>query len=123
MLHEVICFQQNQREEVRNMGDCSGAIVAESGMHNTNYVVYTIDAMGSNSMKSSNPHSGIHETQIAKCLDTMCLDPSCNQGGHIVVISLEGNGSRKSHMGKSFSENGTMYTLNTIERHSVCYEK
>lgn len=38
-----------------------------------------------------------------------------------VVISLEGNGSRPSHMGKGFSEDGSMYTLNTIETHSVCY--
>lgn len=83
--------------------------------------VYTIDALTSNSMKSSNPHSGIHETQISKCLDTACLDPSCNQGGHMVVIALEGNGARPSHMGNGYSDCGTMYTLNTIEQHSVCY--
>lgn len=34
----AICFQQNQREEVRDMGETSGAITADSGMHNTNYV-------------------------------------------------------------------------------------
>ena len=39
-----------------------------------------------------------------------------------VVIALEGNGARPSHMGKGFSNDGTMYTLNTIEQHSVCYE-
>ena len=37
------------------------------------------------------------------------------------VISLEGNGARPSHMGKGFSDDGKMYTLNTIEQHSVCY--
>ena len=116
-------------------------------------VVFTIDAMSSNSMKSSNPYSGIHETEVSKCLDTMCLDPACNQGGCMVVYSvsckqqslatqkdiaatvgandfkepqsivyaLEGNGARPSHLGKGFSEDGTMYTLNTIEQHSVCY--
>lgn len=83
--------------------------------------VFTIDALTSNSMKSSNPHSGIHETTVSKCLDTMCLDPSCNQGGHMVVIALEGNGARPSHMGNGYSESNTMYTLNTIEQHSVCY--
>ena len=83
--------------------------------------VFTIDATSSNSMKSSNPHSGVHETQISKCLDTMCLDPSCNQGGHMVCIALEGNGARPSHLGKGFSNDGMMYTLNTIEQHSVCY--
>ena len=96
--------------------------------------VYIIDAMTSNSMKSKNPHSGIHETEVSKCLDTMCLDPSCNQGGVMVcyrktehpmnktpIIVLEGHGSRPSHLGKGFSEDGKMYTLNTIEQHSVCY--
>lgn len=37
------------------------------------------------------------------------------------IIALEGNGARPSHMGKGFSDDGTMYTLNTIEQHSVCY--
>lgn len=125
--------------------------------------VYLMDAMSSNSMKSSNPYSGIHEAEVTKCLDTMCLDPGCNQGGcmvcisnednavvydgssvtspknwnnpkfgdpcyalhtdsrNYVVISLEGNGARPSHLGKGFSEDNTMYTLNTIEQHSVCY--
>ena len=85
--------------------------------------VYLIDAMSSNSMKSSNPHSGIHEAEVTKCLDTMCLDPGCNQGGCMVCIALEGNGARPSHLGKGFSEDGTMYTLNTIEQHSVCFRK
>lgn len=134
---------------------------------------FTIDAMSSNSMKSSNPHSGIHETDRTKCLDTMCLNPSCNQGGCVIVmakqeielmqegistfavggprngfyetdvsrtidvncgnpacnqggmlvIALEGNGARPSHFGKGFSNDGQMYTLNTIEQHSICYQK
>lgn len=83
--------------------------------------VFTIDAMSSNSMKSPNPYSGIHETETAKCLDTMCLDPSCNQGGHMIVIALEGNGIRPSHLGNGFSIDAPMYTLNTIEHHCVCY--
>jgi len=83
---------------------------------------YIIDAMSSNSFKSNNPHSGIHETHVCKCLDTTCLNPQCNQGGVVVVYALEGNGARPSHMGKGYSSDGTMYTLNTIEQHSVCYE-
>lgn len=53
----VVCFQQNQREEVRDMGMCAGAITAESGMHNTNYVVYPgIIITSANS--GSNPQPG-----------------------------------------------------------------
>ena len=35
----AVCFQQNQREEVMDMGEKAGAITAEPGMHNTNYLV------------------------------------------------------------------------------------
>ena len=51
-------------------------------------VAYTMDAMSSNSMKSKNPYSGFHKTETAKCLDTRCLEPSCNQGG--MLICYEG---------------------------------
>lgn len=50
------------------------------------------------------------------------VSPTLNtQDRHAVVYALEGNGARPSHMGKGFSADGTMYTLNTIEQHSVCY--
>lgn len=41
--------------------------------------------------------------------------------GQAICIALEGNGARPSHMGGGFSEDGKSYTLNTIERHAVCY--
>ncbi len=37
------------------------------------------------------------------------------------VIVLEGNGTRPSHRGVWYSEDGKMFTLNTIERHIVCF--
>lgn len=49
-------------------------------------VVYAIDSQSSNSWKSSNPHSGIHETDKARCLDTS-IDPTCNHGGGVLVVS------------------------------------
>jgi DNA (cytosine-5)-methyltransferase 1 len=50
------------------------------------------------------------------------VSPTLNtQDRHAVVYALEGNGARPSHMGKGWSTDGTMYTLNTIEQHSVCY--
>lgn len=52
-------------------------------------VCYSLDAISSNSFKSSNPHSGIHETKVAKCLDTRCLEPSCNQGGMMICYSVD----------------------------------
>ena len=50
------------------------------------------------------------------------VSPTLNtQDRHAVVYALEGNGARPSHMGNGYSDCGTMYTLNTIEQHSVCY--
>lgn len=50
------------------------------------------------------------------------VSPTLNtQDRHAVVFALEGNGARPSHLGKGFSDDGAMYTLNTIEQHSVCY--
>lgn len=36
---QAVCFTQNQREEVRELGGSAGTLTAERGMHNTNYVV------------------------------------------------------------------------------------
>lgn len=36
----AIAFQQNQRDEVRNMGEHAGALTAQTGVHNQNYLCY-----------------------------------------------------------------------------------
>lgn len=49
-------------------------------------VCYGISSFDSNSMKSSNPHSGIYEAQTSRTLDLNGGNPSCNQGGVLVVM-------------------------------------
>ena len=48
-------------------------------------LAYSFDALSSNSMKSSNPHSGCRQVEVAKCLDTTDPNPSKNQGGIAIV--------------------------------------
>lgn len=43
---QAICFQQNQREEVRDMGDKTGSIAANGGAHQTNYVCAFMGGQG-----------------------------------------------------------------------------
>lgn len=50
--------------------------------------VYSFDSLASNSMKSSNPHSGCREVEIAKTLDTSPPDPAKNQGGIAILDAL-----------------------------------
>ena len=77
---------------------------------------YGISSKDSNAMKSSNPHSGIYKAETSRTLDANGGNPSCNQGGTIVI---EGNGTRPSHQGDGYKESDVMYTLNTVDRHAV----
>lgn len=91
-------------------------------------VVYAIDPLSSNSMKSSNPNSGFHEENYVKCLDTSDGNPCKNQGGNLIVqdivYALQGNGIDRALTagcnGAGWRE-GEKYTLNTIDRPAVVY--
>ena len=49
---------------------------------------YSFDSLASNSMKSSHPHSGCREVEIAKTLDASPPDPAKNQGGIAILDAL-----------------------------------
>lgn len=48
-------------------------------------IAYSLDSLSSNSMKSSNPHSGCNEVEVSKTIDTSGINPACNQGGIAIV--------------------------------------
>lgn len=88
---------------------------------------YSFDSLASNSMKSSNPHSGCREVEIAKTLDTTPSDPAKNQGGIAIVeptFCIQGNTIDRAD---TAGANGTgvkedvCYTLNTIDRPAVAF--
>lgn len=53
------------------------------------FVCYAICSMSSNCMKSSNPNSGIYKAYTSRTLDLSGGNPSCNQGG-IMVVQING---------------------------------
>lgn len=55
--------------------------------HGHEPIVFGFDSLSSNSMKSSNPHSGCHIDDVVKTLDTSVPCPSKNQGGNAVLQS------------------------------------
>lgn len=77
---QAVCYERNNSQD----GKCYTLNTIER-----HAVCYIIDAISSNSFKSDNPHSGIHETEVSKCLDTMCLNPSCNQGGVMICYTVD----------------------------------
>ena len=74
-------------------------------------------------MKSDNPNSGFYEADTARCLDANGGNPSCNQGG-MVVVSLQGSmiGRKDENgpQGDGISED-VSFTLNTVDKHAVVY--
>jgi len=84
----AVAFACNQRDEVRDMKDKSGALQAQPGMKQQTFIatkVYGICSYASNSMKSDNPHSGIYEAETSRTLDLNGGSPACNQGGMAIV--------------------------------------
>ena len=47
--------------------------------------VYGLSSKASNAWKSNNPHSGCYEAETTRTLDTRGGDPTCAQGGNIIV--------------------------------------
>lgn len=75
----LVCFAQNQRDEVRSLGDHAGALAANPGMKQQSYLAYALQGNGIDRAETAN----------------------CNGCGWKPNVS---------------------YTLNTIDRHAVCYQ-
>ena len=67
--------------------DANGVWTALSAAQggNNQAVVYALDSTSSHSMMSDNPRSGFHAEQIARTLQAGGVDPTCNQGGNVIV--------------------------------------
>lgn len=98
-------------------------------------VVYSFDSVASNSMKSSNPHSGCRQVTIAKTLDTSDPNPSKNQGGIAIVEQVipvhdqatrfsGKHGDKQDGKGNGLGVGAPGDPMNTLtggDRHAVAY--
>ena len=93
--------------------------------------VYGLCAKDSNSMKSSNPKSGIYEAESSRTIDANGGNPGCNQGGMLIMqekgpFMLQGSMiGRKNENGPEGNgiNNDVSFTLNTVDRHAVAFSK
>ncbi len=89
-----------------------------------NCVAYSFDALSSNSMKSSNPHSGCRQVEIAKTLDCFDPSPAKNQGGIAVVESVYAIDQQGGKGGANYAVD-VMPTICSDSHgtpHAVCYQ-
>ena len=60
-------------------------------------------------------YPNVARTLTSEADASFCIDRDQN------VVCIEGNGQRESHLGNGYAESDQMYTLNTVEKHAVCY--
>jgi DNA (cytosine-5)-methyltransferase 1 len=112
------CYETDTARTIDTGGNAPDS--NQGGVAVVNMKAYGISSDASHAMRSDNPHAGIYEADTSRTLDTRACDPGCNQGG-IAVVALEGNGTRPSHRGSGYSEDGVSFTLNATEQHAVAF--
>ena len=90
----AICLEGNwiDRETKQNGSGWREDISYTLDVADRHAVCFAIDAVSSNSMKSDNPKSGFHEEHIARTLNCH-QDPTCNQGGNVIVCLNDQGGA------------------------------
>jgi len=81
-------FETWEKDETANTLNCFDVGDVRSTNVVAQPIAYSFDALSSNSMKSSNPHSGCRQVDVAKTLDTTTPEPSKNQGGIAIAQPL-----------------------------------
>ena len=106
------CYSVDRRNQTLD-SEVSNTLNAVNGGDNYNTVMqecYALDSMSSNSMKSQNPNSGFHKEEIAKTLDTSNCDPAKNQGGNVIVSSINCQGGQNINVNNDVTDTLTAAT-------------
>ena len=83
---DVICLEGNgYRPSHKGDGWSVGETMYTLNGTEVHAVCYVICSDASNAMRSSNPHSGIYISDTSRTLDENGGNPSCNQGGVMIV--------------------------------------
>jgi DNA (cytosine-5)-methyltransferase 1 len=112
------CYETDTARTIDTGGNAPDS--NQGGVAVVNMKAFGISSDSSHAMLSDNPHAGIYEADTSRTLDTRGGDPAYNQGG-IAVVAIEGNGTRPSHRGSGYSEDGVSFTLNATENHGIAY--
>lgn len=99
----VICLQGNIVDRTENSGANGIGVRSDDVSYTLNtadrhVVCYGITSLSSNSMKSDNPNSGFFETDICKTLDLNAANPTCNQGGIVVVCRASAKANAETYI-------------------------
>lgn len=83
---------------------------------------YNICSYASNAMKSKNPHSGIYQAEQSRTLDLNGGNPTCNQGGTMIVEPIYCS-SRNSHFTRADKEIAGTLTATDYKQAPIVNDK
>jgi len=124
---EPVAWTQNQREEVRLLGDIAGA-VALPGTHQQNYIAQPIPLDLRNATRDPEKHDEVNRQGVGV---GDAGDPAhtltkefCHGVAQPIAIqgTIIGRGDNAGPQGVGASEGGPMYTLTKTDVHGVLYE-
>jgi len=133
----LVCFQQNTRDEVRYLGGdgkIAGALAAESGMKQTNYICAPISPIVTNGPPFSRTGNERVECEALVCMAHGQANAeisserrtalTCNHESPIVAFPLDTQNMTEGHAsgGKGFGEQGDpSFTLGRAHSHAVAF--
>ena len=116
------CYSKSRRaqsdtdyETWKESGVANTLNVFDQGDSRATDLVVAIDRAAYNQGQNAQFDIGVSEDGIAHTLVA--------KGPGAVCYAIEGNGARPSHKGDGYKESDVMYTLNTVDRHSVAYKQ
>ena len=103
----------------------SSVIDNQNGITDNQKSVYGLGSHSSNGMKSANPHNVIYEAETTRTLDGQGGNPSCNQGGMIIVelAILSTNQNLRDFLWDFEYGRNTLAVLNDQGGESISVEK
>ncbi len=103
--NEVVCIEGNgSRPSHRGTGWSIGGSMFTLNSTEVHAVCYGICSTGSNAMLSDNPKSGFYEATTSSTLDNNGGNPSCNQGGVLIVEVRTNDNNRKKLLQENSSK-------------------
>lgn len=111
---DIICLEENgSRPSHFGDGFKLGEAMYTLNTTEVHAVAYRIGSFDSNAMKSSNPQSGIYQTDLSCTLDAInCGYPGCNQGGVAIVQAVDARNCTEDDVNGTI-QNDCYKSLNT----------
>jgi len=95
----LVCFAQNQREEVRDLGECSGTLAADAGSHQQSYLAYVLQGNGIDRADTAGCNGCGWKPNVSYTLNTIDRHAVCYQNTVGALCAADWRGPNSQYVG------------------------